>query len=54
VFNLAYLTQQTVPDQQEALSVTIHEIMHIIGFNPQLFQYFRDPVTGQPLTNHIG
>jgi len=35
------------------ISMTIHEIIHILGFSDSLFPYYINPETFQPLTGHV-
>merc|ERR1740139_29992 len=41
-----------ISDSQTKLAVNavIHEIGHVLGMNEELFKFFRNPITGDPLT----
>lgn len=54
LWNLAFLPMEKVTDDQENLSTALHELAHIIGFNPDVFPYFRNPETGETLTDIVG
>ena len=54
LWNLAYMPMAKVTDDQENLSTALHELAHVIGFNPDVFVYFRNPDTGELLTNIVG
>lgn len=54
VFNLAYLPMKKVVDHQENLSTALHELAHVLGFNDDLYEYFRNPDTGELLSDIIG
>jgi hypothetical protein len=43
-------TQISAVSQQDDVLVAIHEVGHVLGMSIELFPYFRDPLTGAPLT----
>lgn len=53
IFNYDAISVKTVADQEETLTTTIHESVHILGFSKQVYPYYINPVTGTKLTNHI-
>jgi hypothetical protein len=50
-----FLQEKLIIDQGEVeivdtSLVAIHEVGHVLGVNLEAFRYFRDPITGEPLT----
>jgi hypothetical protein len=50
VFNLDFLPMDKVTDNEENLSTALHELAHVLGFDPYLYEYFRNPETGEYLS----
>ena len=50
--NIALNRFGEVPADQSdfAVKAIMHEVGHIVGMNPELLKFFRDPKTGRPLT----
>uniref|UniRef100_A0A7S3V3W3 Leishmanolysin-like peptidase n=1 Tax=Chaetoceros debilis TaxID=122233 RepID=A0A7S3V3W3_9STRA len=44
------LSNLRINDVEQIINVGVHEVAHILGFNDDLFKYFRDFDTGNPLT----
>ncbi len=52
--NTAYLPISNAAELSENLYTALHEIVHILGFSPNLYNTFIDPNTNQPLSNVVG
>ena len=44
------IIDQDQVDIKDTSLVAIHEVGHVLGVNLEAFQYFRNPITGEPLT----